>query len=760
MARRRLRFAPLAAAGLLAGCTVLSPLPDRAGIEDRLAAFPTTDLPLKAPVTVHWDDHQVPFIEAQSDEDLAFTLGLVHAHLRLGQMEMMRRIATGRLAEVAGPLATDIDIALRMIDFGRVAAKAEREMPPESRRFVEAFVAGINHYQFRAERLPHEFRVLSIRREKWTVRDVITVGRLAGTDVNWLVWFRLLQLRDREDWPQIWATLTREGSDSVVSFGLPKKAEQLDRLLRGHSRNGSNSVAVAGSRTGTGAALMANDPHLGVTVPNLWLVAGIKSPSYHAVGLMVPGLPFIGVGRNPWIAWGGTNMRAASSDLYDVSRLPKDKITVRRETVRVRWWGTRTVDIRETPLGPVISDAPPLNWKGKPLALRWIGHERGDEITSFLKVSRARNWDQFGRAFATFAVSAQNMLYADTRGNIGQVMATMLPVRPNKLPPDLVLDATDPEAQWQGVRTALELPSIYNPAAGYLASANNRPTHTDQPVGHFFSADDRMTRMKQLLENDKRIGLDDLRRLQRDVYMPSSVALRDAALAKLDAAGLGDQLDAPARQVLDLMRGWDGHYTAESRGAVAFELFAVPLTQAHFAARFDGKAQGAMIGFSRARAMVTAAIAAAPPEEIAPMLRAALAAAGEEIGGIESWGAMHRLQLAHPLSFIPLLGGRYRFANFPARGSSETLQKTAHDPSTERHTTRYGQQARHISDMSDPDANWFTLLGGQDGWLSSTTAFDQVKLWREGKYVKVPLRLETVRKTFRYRTELKPRTAR
>ncbi len=671
MARRRLRFAPVAAAGLLAGCTILSPLPDKAGVEDRLAAFPTKGLPLSKPVTVYWDDHQVPFIEAQSDADLAFTLGLVHAHLRLGQMEIMRRIATGRLAEVAGPLATDIDVALRTIDFGRVAAKAEREMPPDTRRFVEAFVAGINHYQFTAERLPHEFRVLALKREKWTVRDVITVGRLAGTDVNWLVWFRLLQLHERKDWPKIWASLTRAGSDSVVSFGLPRKAEQLDRLLRGTSKNGSNSVAVAGWRTGTGAAMIANDPHLGLTVPNLWLVAGIKSPSYHAVGLMVPGLPFVAVGRNPWIAWGGTNMRAASSDLYDVSKLPPGTFTTRREHIRVRWWRTRTIDIRETPLGPVISDAPPLGWKGKPLALRWIGHEHGDEITAFLKVSRARDWGQFRQAFATYAVSAQNMLYADAKGNIGQVMATMLPVRPNRQPPDLILDPTDPDWQWQGVRTSLDLPSAYNPATGFLASANNKPTVADVPVGYFFSADDRISRMKQLLDTGKRVSVADLKRLQRDVYMTSSVALRDAVVAKLaaaDSGNPGDGLDPAARRVLDLMRAWDGQYRARSQGAVAFELFATHLTRAHFAARFDGKARDAMIGFSRARVMVTAAVEAAPAEQIVPMLRAALAAAGEKIGDFPTWGDMHRLRLAHPLAFIPLMGGRYRFAEFPARG--------------------------------------------------------------------------------------------
>ena len=151
-------------------------------------------------------------------------------------------------------------------------------------------------------------------------------------------------------------------------------------------------------------------------MPNLWILAGVKSPGFHAVGMMIPGVPFIAVGRNADIAWGGTNMRAASSDLYDISALPPGAIRSRSERIGVRWWADRTVEVRETSLGPVISDAPPLKWQGGPLALRWVGHERGDEITAMVKVMKARNFEQFRRAFATFAVSAQNMIYADTGG--------------------------------------------------------------------------------------------------------------------------------------------------------------------------------------------------------------------------------------------------------------------------------------------------------------------------------------------------------
>ena len=161
---------------------------------------------------------------------------------------------------------------------------------------------------------------------------------------------------------------------------------------------------------------------------SLWRGNGLwRTAAALAVGLTIPGVPIIGVGRNPTVAWGGTNMRAASSDFYDVSKLPKDQITSRTETIKVRWWRDRKVTVRETPLGPVLSDAPVLKWTGKPFALRWIGHERGDEITAMLHAMRATNWTEFKSAFKTFAVSAQNMIYADKAGKYQDQVGLTLP---------------------------------------------------------------------------------------------------------------------------------------------------------------------------------------------------------------------------------------------------------------------------------------------------------------------------------------------
>ncbi|HEY7610751.1 MAG TPA: penicillin acylase family protein, partial [Alphaproteobacteria bacterium] len=728
-------------------------------LDERLKVFPTSDLPLTAPVAIHWNDNQVPFIEAANDADLAFALGLVHAHLRLAQMTILRRIAEGRLAESAGPIAADIDYALRILNFGRGAAKFEAAMPPETRDFVEDFVRGINYYQGKlaARDLPHEFKVLALEREPWSVRDVLAIGRLAGTDINWLGYFSLLKLRQGPDWPELYARLLEAGGASLTSFEAGDQAGLLKQLLLGASRTGSNALVVSSARSQTGAALLASDPHLGIQMPNLWLIAGIKSPSYHAVGLMIPGVPVVALGRNRDIAWGGTNMRAASSDLYDVSKLPPASIKSRQERIKVRWWFDRTVTVRESPLGPVISDAPILAWEGKPpFALRWIGHERGDEITALLRAARARNWPEFRAAFDTFAVSAQSMVYADRAGNIGQVMAAMLPVRARALPPDLILDPADPAAQWKAIATAAQLPAAYNPRAGYLASANNKPAELPFPIGYVFSQDDRMQRMRALVGEHPRIGLAELKALQRDVLVPSSLQLRNLYLAAIARTQADEGLGRRAQRVLDLMAGWDGRYRADDQAPVAFELFHFRFQERYYVGRYGEEAASTMFAIAAMSRLLAQDLPKIPEAELRPLLAEALAEAGRKLGRFKTWGAMHRLQLTHPLAFAPLIGGRYRFGDLPTGGSTESLMKTAHNSTGERHFTRYGQQARFVADLADPDANYFVLLGGQDGWLGSATALDQLRLWQDGEYIQVPLRPEAVRARFARRLDLVP----
>jgi penicillin amidase len=442
----------------------------------------------------------VPFIEAADDRDLPVVLGAVHAHLRLAQIDFMRRIAYGRLAEALGPIAVDIDHALRILNVGRTVPAIERGLPAETRAWVAGFAEGINAYLRQAEEPPYELALLDLEPQPWSLEDVLRLSRLASTDFTWKVWMRLRKLRQRNDWAELWQRLAGASALPVPGFtGASGGAAGLDWLLGAFDRGGSNSVAIAPERSASGAALIASDPHLSIILPNLWLIAGYRSPGHHAVGLMIPGVPVVALGRNPWIAWGGTSLHAASSELFDVGALTNGDIVERRERIAVRWSRAREVTLRETRYGPIITDARLLAGErsGDPLSLYWIGHTPTDEITAMLRISRARSWDEFRAALEGFAIPAQNMVYADGAGHIGYATAAKLPRRPLASPGDMVAD-TSAWSHWQRFVTARDLPTRLDPDEGFVASANNAPLRSGVTIGFFFSPPERIRRLRQV----------------------------------------------------------------------------------------------------------------------------------------------------------------------------------------------------------------------------------------------------------------------
>lgn len=740
------RFLLGALALLLGGCAALAPRP--VTVEQRLAALPAS-APVSASVTIRWNAQMVPWIEAETDEDLFFALGLVHGHLRGAQIALLRRVSQGRLAEVAGPFATDIDHALRALGFGRAAPAIVAAWPEETRRLVQRFVEGVNHATLGPARRPPESGLLGLTPEPYTAEEMLALGRLAGTDVNWLSWFALLPERERADFRRIWARVLEAGSGAIPL------EDPLAHILAGSARAGSNTVAVAGRRSASGGALIANDPHLGLNLPNLWLIAGMRSPSFHAVGAMVPGLPFLGFGRNPDLAWGGTNMRAASSELFDVSRLPPEAFRIEEARIRQRFWFPATRRWRVTEHGPVVTDAPAI--PGRDLALRWIGHEATDEITALLAGARARNGAEFEAAFANFGVSAQNMLWADRAGRIGRFMAATLPDRPGFRAEGPVLDAANPAhtAPWRHLRDGRSLPRLVDPPEGVLASANENPrewTQNPPPVGYFFSDGDRVRRLQEVLAARARLSAEDLMALQRDTRAPRAESLAAGLIARLDALPGG----APEPGFLAPLRGWDGDYAAEARAPVVFELLLARLVPALVAEGRSLAPRGPETGWNFLTTFLLRDLDALPPARREALLRQAAREAAALAPAGATWGDLHRLRAAHWLVNLPLLGGRFVFGDFPVGGSRETPMKTSHGLIEGRHTVTFGSMARHVSDMSDPDANWFVLWGGQDGWLGSAAFADQALMWREGRMIRLPLRPATVAAEFPHLTRVSP----
>jgi penicillin amidase len=298
----------------------------------------------------------------------------------------------------------------------------------------------------------------------------------------------------------------------------------------------------------------------------------------------------------------------------------------------------------------------------------------------------------------------------------------------------------------------MELPASFDPPDGFLASANNRGSRAKVPIGYFFSANDRIERIQKLLKAEKVVSVRDLSRLQRDVYMASAKALRDSLAAWIAKLGLRENLDEDERAVLDAFTSWNGYYRAASKGALAFEL----VMNAFIKEYYEKMQLQGYLSVGRPYRMIRLDLKKADPKRLAEVLSDAFDEAVSAFEEFGTWGGMHRLQLAHPLSRVPWIGSEYRFGNFPASGSTATVMKTAHRFTDEKHNTSYGSNARHISDMSDPDRNYFVLFGGQDGWLGSTTFLSQYPLWKKGKFIQVPLLLKTVKRKFPHRMELKP----
>jgi penicillin G amidase len=717
-------------------------------LQARLSAIPRTGLPLDYPLTVRWNEHQVPFIEAETDHDLAVGLGVVHVHLRWAQIEMMRHVVYGRISELIGPFGLRMDRTLRVIGLTHAVPAIVAQLPAETRHWLDAFVAGMNVAIERLPAVPPEFRWLGLRRSPWSVEDVVALIRLAGIDVTWMVWLALLPNHKKAQVADLWQRLM--GEDATFDLGDTREtsglAARLHAMLMRYGRVGSNSWAVAPERSASGGAWLANDTHLSALLPNLWLLAGYRSPSFHATGLMVPGIPAILVGRNPTIAWGGTNLHAASSDVFDISGVPDSEIDTRKERIKLRYGGYRTITVRHSKLGPIISDLPQLSGRGAQYALRWMGHQPSDEISGLMAMNRAKNWDEFHTALNSIGVPGQNILYADTSGHIGKAMAVHLPQRP-VAPASSPLLPKSAAAAWDTVLRSTDLPHACDPHEGFLASANNRPAESPVLVGYFFSANMRIDRLNDLLRQTNRHDKESLAAMQRDVVVPGMLPTRDRLVALLRARRTPD-----AERLAEPLSQWDGTYDAQSATPLIFELLLYHLNVA-----LHGKRMLKLYSSVwNTRGLLAHDMERMSPSRLLRALRTAEPKVVRDVRRFRTWGAMHRLEPRHVMAIFPLLGQYFRFGDWATSGSSDAVMKTGHGLTSRRHHASLASTARHISDLSDIDGNWFVLLGGQDGWIGSTTLLDQTTLWQEGRYIQMPLSPDGVEQYYPRRMELTP----
>ncbi|HSE74785.1 MAG TPA: penicillin acylase family protein, partial [Dongiaceae bacterium] len=511
----------LAIAGLLAAAigfavwTVVGSMPKISG-EIRLA-----DEGLSAPVTIGRDSAGVVTITARTDLDADFALGFVHAQDRLFQMELMRRLGSGRLSELFGTATLKTDKLMRMLGLAQQAAAQYKAASPDLRAALDAYAAGVNGFiKWHGFPLPPEFLLLRFRPEPWRAADSLLWGRLMAWQLSGNAGQEILDER-----------LRRVADPDFLPLLLREEGGQASLPAFSPTRSASNNWAIAGGLTASGSPILANDPHLGLTAPATWYMARLSTPEGTLVGATVPGLPFLVIGSNGHVAWGFTTTHSDTQDLfeehlsagqpehYDTPSGPA-ALDVRREVIKVKNSPDATFDIRTTRHGPLISDLDPDRYLHRRFALAWTGFQPDDRSPeAFLRMNRAKNATAFRQALRDFDTPQQNVVFADTDGNIGFVAAGRVPVRKNianesMFPAPGWID----DYGWTGTLSFADLPQIDNPPGGRIITANNdiRPSRYPHFLGHSFDAPYRRDRIQALLSELPQATLEDMERIQVD----------------------------------------------------------------------------------------------------------------------------------------------------------------------------------------------------------------------------------------------------
>ncbi|HLQ10992.1 MAG TPA: penicillin acylase family protein, partial [Ktedonobacteraceae bacterium] len=498
-------------------------------------------------VEVITDRYGVPHIYAQNEDDLFYGQGYVHAQERLWQMELNRRIGSGRLCEVFGEIALEADRFTRRLGMHRAAAAALDHLPAHSRRILDAYARGVNAYiEQNQHNLPVEFTILRYRPGPWLITDTIQWSKMMGWNLggNWeteVVRARLVAKLGAERAARLEAGYDPQHPLIVppgvayqgVNLGMLEQYEQL-KLLSGFGMlSGSNNWAVDGTMTTTGLPILCNDPHLGQVAPSIWYECHLAAGDIDVVGASFPGAPGIVIGHNRRVAWGLTNAISDYQDLYIEKFHPEhpnqyeymgkwEEAQVIREEIRVKGAKTPVIEeVRVTRHGPILTTFTPRaqdtsssnghQAQELPLALRWTGQDKHNIVAAVQQMNRAANWEEFRQGLRDWDLPPQNVVYADVDGNIGYVMAGAIPIRARGqglLPSP----GWTGEYEWTSYIPFEELPQTYNPEQHFIVTANNRVVDDSYPyyITNEWLNGYRAQRIRDLLTSKQKLSLSDM----------------------------------------------------------------------------------------------------------------------------------------------------------------------------------------------------------------------------------------------------------
>jgi penicillin amidase len=714
---------------------------------------------LSAPVLVHRDAHGVPHIDAATQEDLFFAQGYVTAQDRLWQMDVLRRSANGELAELMGGSLVRHDTVQRVFQFRNTAQRVYTHLAEADRARLDAYARGVNLFIAQhSDGLPPEFALLHYRPKPWSGADSLSIGvaMMAQTlDDHWDSKLAREQIAARLHNPKLEADLYPVGSwrdhpptgqvvDLTQPHPIPPSHDEDDDDDRTQTRSaphedlrmlrallgpaacadcipGSNEWVIAGRHTTSGKPLLSNDMHLSLTVPNIWYMADLRAPGFHAAGVALAGVPFVVAGHNDHLAWGYTALYADVQDVYvekldgkgnyqaiDGSWKP---LAVDHEVIYVRGGKDVALDVESTAHGPLMN--PLFTRETRPLALKWTLYDATLNTLPIFQLDTAASCADATAALSSWSSPTLNVVYADDQGHIAYHAVGRVPLRPAGLSGAPIHDAAH---EWQGYIPFGSLPNAFDPPSGFLATANSRVTTDNSPnVLTLEWADPyRAERIYKMLQGRDQLRPQDMLTAQSDVYSEVDQELAHRFAYAIDhTAGADDRL----RKAADLMRSWDGRLSTDSAAASVVtrarealkpiilepklgELAGQYLwSESNFAMEeivMHGNADWLPPGYKDWDAALTEAVRRGMNQGKAP-------------ADVSRWsyGNWHVIDLEHPLAgFLPFVGGIAGTGPQPLSGDTVTVKQAGR---------AFGPSQRFTMDWSNIDGSTENIVLGESG---------------------------------------------
>jgi penicillin amidase len=749
---------------------------------------------ISKPVDIIRDSYGMPHVYAQTDADAYFALGYCMAQDRLFHMDLMRRAARGKLAEILGKDLVPVDRLFRTITAGKSIEEIAAAYKPETISAVKAYAAGVNYFiKHHKGPLPLEFTILGYEPEPWQPSDATATQYVMAEDLNTAFTVELLHAAviekvgeemAQEIFPEYadgYPTIVPQGSTALEFL----KTLNLAREIRGAEGGGaSNAWVVSGKKSTNGKPILANDPHLGHRVPGIWYEAHIVSPSMNVSGTLLPGLPFVIIGANEHVAWGFTNVMADDADFYIEKINPAnpdqyefmerwEDMTIKEEVIKVKGADDVKLKIRLTRHGPIIDE---INTYKEPkntaISMRWAAYEVL-HATPFYYLNTARSVDDIEKAAEHFKCPGQNWVYADDKGNIGFWAAVGIPIR-DGFSGAVPVPGWDGKHEWKGFVPTEQQPHLKNPGRGWIATANNKHAGDDYPypISHYYAMPDRFVRIKEMITAKQKFGTQDFAKMQVDFY----VVLAEEWVPMMLASLPGKQFSGNEKKAIAALKNWNFVAGAEDIAPTVFHAIINAMAKSIFKKRLGADLYGQYLKnkdvvFNAMRNLMAAGQSVwfddpdtAEVEGINDIINKSFT---EAIIYLEEkmssnvddwrWGDLHTLTLYHPFGkSSSLMGYVMNIGPNPMGGSMATVNPQPYKLS-ESWEGYHGASLRYIIDFANRKNSRRVIPAGISGNFMSPHYDDQAELWRKGKYRPFVLDRLSIEADARYTLKMLPK---